>query len=595
MKKLLRLLPIRRCPIWYKFAKYSTHPQDSNFIRLHGIDVLRDPRTNRGTAFTLNERQLLGIHGLLPPSVLTLDQQVSKMLANLKNINDNLQRYIYLTSLQDRNEALFYKLVIEHVEYCMPLIYTPTVGLACQRYGVVFRRPRGLYITIHDRHHIPEILNNWPEPLVKAIVFTDGERILGLGDLGAYGMGIPVGKLSLYTALAGVHPRHCLPILLDVGTDNQDLLNDPVYTGIRHKRIRDERYDELIENFMQAVVERYGNHCLIQFEDFGNHNAFRLLERYQDNYCTFNDDIQGTAAVAVAGLLAAGRVTQRKITDDTYLFVGAGEAATGIAQLLATSLQLNGLDEHEAYNKIYMFDKDGLLTLSREEGSLTDHNKVFARDDVEHIRVLEDAVKTLKPTAIIGASGQGGIFTDNILRQMRKNSERPVIFSLSNPTSKSECTAERAYKVTEGRCVFASGSPFNDVTLKVAGSEVLFQPGQCNNSYIFPGMGLAITLCEIRPVLQELFVVAAECLAEQVDEEDLKVGRVFPPLKNIRNVSLAIAVRVAEYAYSKGVCHHEPQPKDIQLYLSQKMYDPNYIPVIPEVYDWPSGTTNLSS
>nr|CAH8871006.1 unnamed protein product [Trichobilharzia regenti] len=533
MKKLLRLLPIRRCPIWYKFAKYSTHPQDSNFIRLHGIDVLRDPRTNR--------------------------------------------------------------LVIEHVEYCMPLIYTPTVGLACQRYGVVFRRPRGLYITIHDRHHIPEILNNWPEPLVKAIVFTDGERILGLGDLGAYGMGIPVGKLSLYTALAGVHPRHCLPILLDVGTDNQDLLNDPVYTGIRHKRIRDERYDELIENFMQAVVERYGNHCLIQFEDFGNHNAFRLLERYQDNYCTFNDDIQGTAAVAVAGLLAAGRVTQRKITDDTYLFVGAGEAATGIAQLLATSLQLNGLDEHEAYNKIYMFDKDGLLTLSREEGSLTDHNKVFARDDVEHIRVLEDAVKTLKPTAIIGASGQGGIFTDNILRQMRKNSERPVIFSLSNPTSKSECTAERAYKVTEGRCVFASGSPFNDVTLKVAGSEVLFQPGQCNNSYIFPGMGLAITLCEIRPVLQELFVVAAECLAEQVDEEDLKVGRVFPPLKNIRNVSLAIAVRVAEYAYSKGVCHHEPQPKDIQLYLSQKMYDPNYIPVIPEVYDWPSGTTNLSS
>nr|CAH8871010.1 unnamed protein product [Trichobilharzia regenti] len=408
-------------------------------------------------------------------------------------------------------------------------------------------------------------------------------------------MGIPVGKLSLYTALAGVHPRHCLPILLDVGTDNQDLLNDPVYTGIRHKRIRDERYDELIENFMQAVVERYGNHCLIQFEDFGNHNAFRLLERYQDNYCTFNDDIQGTAAVAVAGLLAAGRVTQRKITDDTYLFVGAGEAATGIAQLLATSLQLNGLDEHEAYNKIYMFDKDGLLTLSREEGSLTDHNKVFARDDVEHIRVLEDAVKTLKPTAIIGASGQGGIFTDNILRQMRKNSERPVIFSLSNPTSKSECTAERAYKVTEGRCVFASGSPFNDVTLKVAGSEVLFQPGQCNNSYIFPGMGLAITLCEIRPVLQELFVVAAECLAEQVDEEDLKVGRVFPPLKNIRNVSLAIAVRVAEYAYSKGVCHHEPQPKDIQLYLSQKMYDPNYIPVIPEVYDWPSGTTNLSS
>ncbi|CAH8619209.1 unnamed protein product [Heterobilharzia americana] len=567
MKKLLRLFPLQRYPAAYKLANHSTHAQDSNFIRLHGIDVLRDPRTNRGTAFTLNERQLLGIHGLLPPSVLTMDQQVLKMLANLKNINDNLQRYIYLTSLQDRNEALFYKLVIEHVEYCMPLIYTPTVGLACQRYGVVFRRPRGLYITIHDRYHIPEILSNWPEPLVKAIVFTDGERILGLGDLGAY-------------ALAGVHPRHCLPILLDVGTDNQELLDDPVYTGIRHKRVRDERYDELIENFMTAVVERYGSHCLIQFEDFGNHNAFRLLERYQQNYCTFNDDIQGTAAVAVAGLIAAGRITQRKLADNIFLFVGAGE--------------LNGLTEQEAYNRIYMFDKDGLLTHSRQEGSHTDHNKLFARNDTEHIRQLEDAVKTLKPTAIIGASGQGGIFTDNILRQMSMNSDRPVIFSLSNPTSKSECTAEKAYKMTEGRCVFASGSPFNDVSLKAASGEIHFQPGQCNNSYIFPGMGLAITLCEIRPVLQELFVVAAECLAEQVNEHDLQVGRVFPPLKSIRNVSLAIAVRVAQYAYSKGVCHHEPQPKDIQSYLSQKMYDPNYIPVIPEVYDWPSGTIDTA-
>ncbi|CAH8648760.1 unnamed protein product [Schistosoma bovis] len=595
MRKLLQLFSFQRNQIFYKHANYSVRGQDSNFIRLHGIDVVRDPRTNRGTAFTLNERQLLGIHGLLPPSVLTLDQQVSKMMANLKNMNDNLQRYVYLTSLQDRNEALFYKLVIEHVEYCMPLIYTPTVGLACQRYGVVFRRPRGLYITVHDRYHIPAILNNWPEPIVKAIVFTDGERILGLGDLGAYGMGIPIGKLSLYTALAGVHPKHCLPILLDVGTDNQELLNDPVYTGIRHKRIRDERYDELIENFMQAVTERYGNHCLVQFEDFGNHNAFRLLERYQDSYCTFNDDIQGTAAVAVAGLLAAGRITKRKLTDDIYLFVGAGEAATGIAQLLATSLQLNGLDEKEALSKMYMFDKDGLLTHSRQEGSLTDHNKVFARDDTENICKLEDAVKLLKPTVIIGASGQGGIFTDAILQQMIKNSERPIIFSLSNPTSKSECTAERAYRITEGRCVFAGGSPFNDVLLNVSGKEVHFQPGQCNNSYIFPGVGLAITLCQIRPVLQELFVIAAECLADQVDEKDLDVGRVFPPLRDIRNVSLAIAVHVAKYAYSKGICHYEPQPKDIELYLSQKMYDPNYLPVMPDVYDWPLGVTDAVS
>ncbi|KAA3675275.1 malate dehydrogenase (oxaloacetate-decarboxylating)(NADP+), partial [Paragonimus westermani] len=304
---------------------FSKETKVLDLPRHHGIDVMRDPSSNKGTAFPLHERQLLGIHGLLPPAVLTMDQQVEKMMTNLAKLSDDLQRYSFLTSLQDRNERLFYRLIIHNVEYCMPLIYTPTVGLACQFYGYVFRRPRGLYITIHDRHHIVSILNNWPEHDVKAIVFTDGERILGLGDLGAYGIGIPIGKLSLYTALAGVHPRHCLPILLDVGTDNEQLLNDPFYTGIRHKRIRDERYDELLDNFMQAVVEKYGRDCLIQFEDFGNHNAFRLLERYQQDYCTFNDDIQGTAAVAVAGLLAAGRITKRKLTDNVFLFAGAGE------------------------------------------------------------------------------------------------------------------------------------------------------------------------------------------------------------------------------------------------------------------------------
>ncbi|KAF8561967.1 hypothetical protein P879_11147, partial [Paragonimus westermani] len=291
-----------------------------------------------------------------------------------------------------------------------------------------------------------------------AIVFTDGERILGLGDLGAYGIGIPIGKLSLYTALAGVHPRHCLPILLDVGTDNEQLLNDPFYTGIRHKRIRDERYDELLDNFMQAVVEKYGRDCLIQFEDFGNHNAFRLLERYQQDYCTFNDDIQGTAAVAVAGLLAAGRITKRKLTDNVFLFAGAGEAATGIAKLLAKTLQVEGLSKKEAFGKIYMADKDGLLVLGRPEGNMTDHNKVFARSDAEPVQSLEEIVQTFKPTAIIGASGQTGLFTNKILKQMTVNSTCPIIFALSNPTLKSECTAEEAYNATNVSWKYISAS-----------------------------------------------------------------------------------------------------------------------------------------
>lgn len=556
--------------------------------KTHGIDVLRDPSTNKGTAFSLRERQLLGIHGLLPPAILTMDQQVDKMIANLVKLSDDLQRYSFLTSLQDRNERLFYKLITEHIEYCMPLIYTPTVGLACQYYGTVFRRPRGLYITVHDRHNIVSILNNWPEPKVKAIVVTDGERILGLGDLGAYGMGIPVGKLSLYTALAGVHPKHCLPILLDVGTTNHDLLNDPIYTGVRHNRIHDERYDELVENFMQAVVMKYGTDCLIQFEDFGNHNAFRLLQRYQQDYCIFNDDIQGTAAVTVAGLLAAGRITQRNLKDNVFLFVGAGEAGSGIAQMLAKALQLEGLSKREAHRIIYMTDKDGLLVRDRPEGNLTELNSPFARIDVEACTDLEEIVRLHRPTVLIGASGQGGLFTPAILKQMAINSDRPVIFALSNPTSKSECTAEDAYRLTEGRCVFASGSPFSPVELDVGGRRQTFVPGQCNNSYIFPGVGLAITACSIRPVLNGLFVRAAQCLAEQVSEADLQLGRVFPPLSLLRKVSLKIAECVAECAYQSDLCNLYPKPKDLHEHLIQNMYDPDYFEYIPELYDWPS-------
>ncbi|CAL8090387.1 unnamed protein product [Calicophoron daubneyi] len=569
-------------------ARYSSSDAIvQDLTRHHGIDVLRDPSTNKGTSFTIRERQLLGIHGLLPPAVLSMEEQVVKMMMNLVKMNNDLQRYSFLTELQDRNERLFYKLIIDHIEYCMPLIYTPTVGLACQLYGAVFRRPRGLYITIHDRHHIISILNNWPETIVKAIVVTDGERILGLGDLGAYGIGIPIGKLSLYSALAGVHPKSCLPILLDVGTDNKELLADPIYTGVRHRRIRDERYDELVENFMTAVVEKYGRDCLIQFEDFGNHNAFRLWERYKHEFCTFNDDIQGTGAVAVSGLLAASRITKRKLQDNIFLFVGAGEAATGIASLLIQCLQIAGISQEDAYHLVYMFDKDGLLVQNRTEGEFTEHNKIFARQDCQHIKTLEDIVKIIKPTVLIGASGQRGLFTSSVLQHMGQNVDRPIIFALSNPTSKSECTAEEAYRETNGRCVFASGSPFQPVELECGGIKQRFEPGQCNNSYIFPGVGLAITACRIRPVPNELFVAAAQSLAEQVSDKDLDAGRVFPPLKSIRKVSLEIAERVAECAYERDICQLHPKPAQLRKHLLQNIYDPTYLDAIPQTYDWP--------
>lgn len=536
--------------------------------------------------FTLRERQMLGIHGLIPPAVVHQDDQVDRVMRNLDLQPNDLARYVQLNALQDRNEKLFFRVLTEHVEKLMPIVYTPTVGLACQKFGFIYRRPKGLYITIYDNsvEKIFEILSNWPENDIRAVVMTDGERILGLGDLGAYGMGIPIGKLSLYVALARVNPRWCLPIQLDVGTDNEQLLNDKFYTGIKHKRIRGAEYDQFIDNFMKAVVLRFGTQTLIQFEDFGNSNAFRLLEKYKMKYCTFNDDIQGTASVALAGLLAATKNIGKKISDHKILFYGAGEASIGMATLMCMAMQNEaGITFEEATKRVWMVDSKGLIVKSRT--NLTSHKRVFAQDYKE-MKDLGDIARELKPTALIGASTIPGSFTEQIIRDMAANNDRPIIFALSNPTSKAECSAEQAYTFTDGRAIFASGSPFpNYVT--PAGKELC--PGQGNNSYIFPGVSLAVILCGAHHVVDDLFLVASQTLADMVTREHFDEGRVYPPLGDIANISAKIATAVVEYCYKKGNAAHYPEPDDKEEFVRSQMYDCQYHSYEPIVYNYPEG------
>ncbi|XP_045449084.1 NADP-dependent malic enzyme-like [Melitaea cinxia] len=550
-----------------------------NMVR--GIDHLRDPRLNKGLAFTLEERQTLGIQGLLAAEYKTQEEQLNICQISLDRYKDSLNKFIYLMELQDMNEKLFFSLLSRNVEKYLPIVYTPTVGLACQRFGLIYRKPRGLFVTIYDKGHVLNILNNWPEHNVRAIVFTDGERILGLGDLGAYGMGIPVGKLALYTVLAGIKPHQCLPITLDVGTDNKDLLEDPLYIGLRQKRVRGKEYDDFIDEFMKAAIERFGPNTLLQFEDFALVNATRLLEKYRNEYCTFNDDIQGTASVAVAGLFAASRITKRKINENIYMFLGAGSAATGIANLIVAAMVEEGTKAVDARKLIYMFDVDGLLTNSRQNG-IPDHAKHFGKD-MEPEKNFEKCVTTIKPTCLIGCSTVGGAFNENILKQMARNTERPVIFALSNPTSKAECTAQAAYDYTEGRCVFASGSPFPPVKYK----DKEYRTGQGNNSYIFPGVALGVIVSRSRHIPESMFLTAARTLANFVSEEDLALGRIYPPLGDVKNVSLNIAVEVAKQAYSKELATAFPKPCDFKSYIQEHTYNLQYDSYIPKFFKYP--------
>ena len=543
-------------------AKPSSRPSDSP----GGLALLRDPLLNKGTAFTEVERDALGLRGLLPAHVLSMEEQVARVMTNLRDLPSDLEKYVALNTLLDRSEALFFRVVCDNIDEIQPLIYTPTVGLACQRFGLIFQRPRGMFISANDRGRIAELLANWPYP-AKLIVVTDGERILGLGDLGAHGMGIPVGKLSLYSACAGIRPEYCLPVMLDVGTNNEDFLNDRYYIGLRQKRLTGVAYDEFVDEFVVAAREAFPG-VLIQFEDFANHSAFRLLHKYRDQINVFNDDIQGTAAVALAGLFSALRVNSGKLAGQRVLFLGAGEAATGIADLVVSAMMAEGLSEAEALRRTWLVDSRGLVVKNR--AGLTDHKLRYAHDHAP-VGDFLTAIRTLEPTAIIGVAAVGGAFTPEVLQTMAEINDRPIVFALSNPTSKAECTAEEAYRHTGGRALFACGSPFDPVGL----DGKTFVPRQGNNSYIFPGVGLGATAIGSRLVTDEMFMAAAHTLAYLVTPEDIEQGSLYPALPRIREVSAHIAVAVAEVAYKRGLAT-VPRPNDMMAFIESQMYDPHY-------------------
>ena len=534
---------------------------------LRGYALLNNSHHNKSTAFNKEERARFGLRGLLPAAVCGQDTQLKRVLENLRRKEHDIEKYIALLGLEARNERLFYRALIENTEELLPLVYTPTVGQACREFAHIFRQARGLYISPEDRGDVRALLDNWPERDVRVIVVTDGERILGLGDLGANGMGIPIGKLSLYTAFAGIDPRQCLPVQLDVGTNNRELREDPLYLGWNHDRITGEAYDGLVDEFVNAVQDAFPN-ALIQFEDFLTPNAYRLLERYRDEILCFNDDIQGTAAVALAGVYASTRVCGSQFEDLRVMFLGAGSAATGIGDLMACALIEAGLSPDEARKRLWFVDVDGLLVEGRDK--LMAHNLPYAH--AHEALGFVDALRSIRPHVLIGATGYPGTFTKEVIEAMSELNDRPVIFALSNPTSQAECTAEQAYRWSSGRAIFASGSPFAPVAL---GDGRTLHPAQGNNAYVFPGIGLGALGSKARRVTDQMFLAGARALAAEVSDADLERGALYPALNRIREISLSVAVSVADSAYRSGVAS-STKPRELRNHLAELMYQPNY-------------------
>jgi malate dehydrogenase (oxaloacetate-decarboxylating)(NADP+) len=554
-------------------------------IDLRGFKLLSARLFTKDLAFRQGEREAFGLRGLLPDRVQTIEEQVQLEWEHLSRKDDALEQYIGLAALQDRNATLFYRLLAEHLEELMPVVYTPTVGQACQQFSHILRRTRGIWITPDDIDRIPQVLRNSPYADVRLIVVTDNERILGLGDQGAGGMGIPIGKLALYVVGAGLYPYRTLPVLLDMGTDNQALRDDPLYLGERTPRLPDERFYPVVDAFIDAVHGRWPR-ALIQFEDFSNAHALPLLERWRERLLCFNDDIQGTGAVALAGLYGALRITGGQLADQRVLFLGAGSAARGIADSIAGAIAAEThRDLDRARSQLWMLDSKGLVTASRQE-PLAPHKRPYAHPLPDstgagvEITDLTAAIRALKPTVLIGVSGQAGGFTDAALREMRRYCTRPVIFPLSNPTTRAECSAEQAYSWTDGDALVATGSPFAPVTV----NNRLLVPGQCNNLYIFPGVGMGAVSCRASRITDAMFHAAARTLADQVGEDSLAVGRLFPDLRHIREISARIAAAVCRVAVEQGLAGIEAPPNgdgDWETFIRARMYHPHYVPYEP--------------
>jgi malate dehydrogenase (oxaloacetate-decarboxylating)(NADP+) len=532
-----------------------------------GLALLDDPTSNKGTAFTAKERADFGLEGLLPPSVESLDRQVERVMHHLDAKSTDLERYIYLTGLADRNETLFYRTVMSNPARFLPILYDPTVAEACLAFGHIFRRARGMYITREMKGRMAEVLRNWPQSDVRFICVSTGGRILGLGDIGANGMGIPIGKLQLYTACAAVPPTCLLPVLFDVGTTNDALRADPLYLGLKVKPPSEAELDELVEEFVQAVQQVFPN-CCIHFEDWKGTDAIRLLARYTDKVLCYNDDIQGTASVTLAGLTTALQIIDAPLTEQRILFLGAGSAGIGISNLIVSAMQMQGLSQDAARSRISLFDIHGLIEPSRS--NLSASQKVYAHNAAPS-KDLAQTIETLKPTILVGVSTKGGAFNQQVIEAMSRINERPIIFALSNPTDKAECSAEQAYTWSKGKALFAAGVQFPEVTIK----GKTFHPGQANNFYIYPALGLATYVARPRRITDECFIVAAQASADQVGPELRARGMLFPSQSEILELEVTTATRIAQFMFDKGLATVK-QPADIRKWIEGQLYTAHY-------------------
>ena len=532
-----------------------------------GTELIQDPSLNKSTAFTEAERQSLGLIGLVPDVTETEDLQLRRVLIQLGHKNTDLDRYIYLVNLLDHDETLFYRTVMSDPARFLPIVYDPTIGEACLKFGHIYRQARGMYLSIARRGKVKEILKNWPREDIRFICVTDGGRILGLGDLGANGMGIPIGKLQLYTACAGVPPQYLLPMYLDAGTNNEQYLNDPLYLGLRRTRPPTAELFSFVDEFVEAVQEVFPK-CCIHFEDWTGVDAVHLLERYRDNYCVYNDDVQGTAGITLAGMINATKLKGTKLKDEKYLFLGAGSAGIGLADLLCSALVADGMDLKAAQSQVWMFDVNGLLQSTRTD--LVDFQMPYAHDHAP-TKDFVAAVDSIKPTTIIGVSTVGGAFTQKVVEAMTRINERPVILALSNPTEHAECTAEQAYNWSLGKAIYAAGVQFPPVNYK--GQTRL--PGQANNFYIFPAVGMAIFATQARRVTDEMFIEAAAAVADQVSAEQLKQGLLYPLQSNILETEIKTAARVAALVFDSNLARVE-RPANMETFIRLHVYKPEY-------------------